>query len=49
MMTMTTWTTIPVKKATRDALRQHGRKGETYDQILQRLIQAATQDSEDER
>lgn len=31
-------TTIPVSKATRDRLRALGRKGETYDQLLNRLM-----------
>ncbi len=34
-------TTIQVSKATRDLLRQLGRKGETYDQVLNRLIETA--------
>jgi len=50
MMTMDpSMTTIPLRKTTRDALKRLGRKDETYDQVLSRLIQAATQDSEDER
>lgn len=31
-------TTIPLRKATRDRLRQLGKKGETYDALLLRLI-----------
>ena len=31
-------TTIPVTKDTRDVLKTLGRKGETYDQILRRLV-----------
>jgi hypothetical protein len=31
-------TTIPLRKATRDRLKQLGAKGETYDAILNRLI-----------
>lgn len=31
-------TTIPLTKATRDRLRLLGRKGETYDQLLTRLM-----------
>lgn len=31
-------TTIPLTKATRDRLRALGRKGETYDALLLRLI-----------
>lgn len=32
-------TTIPLTKATRDRLRALGRKGETYDALLNRLIE----------
>lgn len=31
-------TTIPLRKATRDRLRELGRKGETYDRLLTRLM-----------
>jgi hypothetical protein len=31
-------TTIPVKKTTRDLLKSMGIKGETYDEIIRRLI-----------
>jgi len=34
-------TTIQISKVTRDQLRQLGRKGETYDQVLLRLIEMA--------
>ncbi len=34
-------TTIQVSKMTRDQLRQFGRKGETYDQVLHRLMELA--------
>lgn len=34
-------TTIQISKMTRDELRQLGRKGETYDQVLFRLIEMA--------
>jgi hypothetical protein len=34
-------TTIQLSKITRDQLRQLGSKGETYDQVLQRLIEMA--------
>ncbi len=34
-------TTIQISKMTRDQLRQLGRKGETYDQVLLRLIEMA--------
>jgi hypothetical protein len=34
-------TTIPVAKETRERLRIFGKKGETYDQILKRLMSLA--------
>ena len=34
-------TTLPVRKATRDRLRSFGRKGESYDEILARLMEIA--------
>jgi len=34
-------TTIPVEKETRERLRSFGRKGETYDQVLRRLMTIA--------
>jgi hypothetical protein len=34
-------TTIQISKMTRDQLRHLGRKGETYDQVLNRLIEMA--------
>ena len=34
-------TTIPIEKETRDRLRSFGRKGETYDQVLRRLMSIA--------
>jgi phosphotransacetylase len=36
-----TITTIPVEKETRDRLRSLGKKGETYTQILNRLMSSA--------
>lgn len=33
-------TTIPLTKPTRDRLRALGRKGETYDELLNRLMDA---------
>lgn len=33
-------TTIPLSKKTRDRLRALGRKGETYDELLNRLMDA---------
>jgi len=34
-------TTIQLSKATRDELRKHGIKGETYDEIIRRLMELA--------
>lgn len=34
-------TTIPLEKETRERLRSFGRKGETYDQVLRRLMSVA--------
>ena len=34
-------TTIPIERDTRDRLRSLGKKGETYDQILKRLMSSA--------
>ena len=34
-------TTLPVRKPTRDRLRAFGTKGESYDDILQRLMEIA--------
>ena len=34
-------TTIQIQKDTRDRLREIGHKGETYDNLLRRLIKAA--------
>jgi len=36
-----TTTTIPVERETRDRLRSLGKKGETYDKILRRLMSLA--------
>jgi len=40
---MSRTTTIPLSPNTRDALKKLGVKGETYDDILRRLIQLAEQ------
>jgi len=32
-------TTIQLNKATRDELKKHGIKGETYDEIIRRLLE----------
>ncbi len=32
-------TTIPIKKETRELLRQVGRKGQTYDEIIRGLVE----------
>jgi hypothetical protein len=42
-------TTIPVEKETRDRLRSLGKKGETYNQILNRLMSSAMYDEFMER
>lgn len=34
-------TTIQITKDTREELRELGRKGETYDQLIRRLMEAA--------
>jgi hypothetical protein len=34
-------TTIPVERETRDRLRSLGKKGETYDEVLKRLMSLA--------
>ena len=36
------WTTIRVRKETVSMLKELGRKGETYDDVIQRLIERAT-------
>lgn len=33
--------TIPLSKSTRDLLKQFGRKGETYDELVRRLLAMA--------
>ena len=38
---MTEVTTIQVSKETREELRELGKKGETYDQLINRLIETA--------
>ncbi len=43
MIPMGETTTIPVTKGTRDRLKTIGQKGETYDEIIQRLIEVAEQ------
>ena len=42
-------TTLPVRKATRDQLRNFGRKGESYDEILRRLMEIAEESAFYER
>ena len=34
-------TTIPLKKTTRDRLKNFGQKGETYDNVVNRLMEIA--------
>lgn len=36
-------TTIPLSKETRDLLKKFGQKGETYDELLRRLLEMAEQ------
>jgi hypothetical protein len=36
-------TTIPLTKATRDRLKTIGKKGETYDDVIRKLIEMAEQ------
>ncbi len=43
MIEMSETTTIPLTKETRDLLKKHGRKGETYDQLIRRLVHVAEQ------
>jgi predicted CopG family antitoxin len=38
-MAKTDLTTIQISKETRDELAEMGKKGETYDEIIQKLIQ----------
>ncbi len=42
-------TTLPLRKATRDRLRVFGRKGESYDDILRRLMEIAEESAFYER
>jgi hypothetical protein len=42
-------TTLPVRKATRDRLRAFGQKGESYDEILRRLMEVAEESAFYER
>ena len=34
------WTTIRVKRSTKERLMKHGRMGETFDQLLNRILDA---------
>ena len=43
MIDMGETTTIPLKKETRDLLKKYGRKGETYDELIRRLLEIAEQ------
>ena len=36
-------TTIPLSKETRDLLKRFGQKGETYDDLIRRLLEIAEQ------
>ena len=41
MIDMGETTTIPLTKETRDLLKRFGQKGETYDELIRRLLQVA--------
>ena len=43
MIVMNETTTIPLSKETRDLLKRMGRKGETYDELIRRLLAIAEQ------
>ncbi len=43
MIEMGNTTTIPLTKETRDLLKKYGKKGETYDELILRLIKMAEQ------
>jgi hypothetical protein len=43
MIDMGETTTIPLSKETRDLLKEYGKKGETYDELIRRLLQVAEQ------
>jgi hypothetical protein len=41
MIDVSDTTTIPLSKETRDLLKRFGRKGETYDELVRRLLAIA--------
>jgi hypothetical protein len=43
MIQMGETTTIPLSKETRDLLKKYGQKGETYDELIRRLLEIAEQ------
>jgi hypothetical protein len=43
MIEMAETTTIPLSKETRDLLKKFGQKGETYDELIRRLLEMAEQ------
>ena len=43
MIEMSETTTIPLSKETRDLLKKFGQKGETYDELIRRLLDMAEQ------
>ena len=43
MIDMGETTTIPLSKETRDLLKKFGQKGETYDDLIRRLLEIAEQ------
>lgn len=49
MESMADTTTISLRRETRDLLRELGRKGESYDEIIRRLVERASLKELDER
>lgn len=49
MTPMAETTTISLRRETKELLREFGRKGETYDEIVRRLIEQASLKEVDER
>ena len=46
---MTSKTTIPLRVETRERLKEMGRKGETYDEIIERLLNEIERKSEEDK
>ncbi len=49
MKSMADTTTISLRRETKELLREFGKKGETYDEIVRRLIEKASLKELDER